>query len=182
MNYKVVLSILGKAMLIEAALLLAPFLVGLYYEENVYQSFLIPIAILLVLGVPLSCLKQKDKSIYAKEGFVIVAFAWIVLSVVGCIPFMISGVIPDFASALLETVSGFTTTGASALDSVECFGVYLPIGWAVWVCSCLFLPYCRVRARDRCTFSVQSLRGRRPASWSVKCATPRVFFTVFTCF
>ena len=119
MNYKVVLSILGKAMLIEAALLFAPFLVGIYFREELYTSFLIPIAILCVLGVPLSCLRQKDKSIYAKEGFVIVALAWIVLSVVGCIPFIISGVISDFASALFETVSGFTTTGASALDSVE---------------------------------------------------------------
>lgn len=119
MNYKAVLNILGKAMLIEAALMLAPLLVGVYFNENSYLSFLIPMAGLFALGVPLSAIKTKDGSIYAKEGFVIVALAWVVLSVVGCVPFIISGEITGFADALFETASGFTTTGASALDSVE---------------------------------------------------------------
>ncbi len=119
MNYKVVLSILGKALLIEAALMLVPLLVGVYFNENSYLSFLIPMAGLFVIGAPLSAIKTKDGSIYAKEGFVIVALAWIVLSVVGCLPFIISGEITGFADALFETASGFTTTGASALDSVE---------------------------------------------------------------
>lgn len=119
MNYKMVLNVLGKAMLIEAALLLVPLLVGVSFGENTYLSFLIPMAGLFFIGVPLSCLKFRDKSIYAKEGFVIVALAWTVLSVVGSFPFMISGEIPNFFDAFFETASGFTTTGASALDSVE---------------------------------------------------------------
>ncbi|MBO4251301.1 MAG: TrkH family potassium uptake protein [Clostridia bacterium] len=119
MNYKMVLNVLGKAMLIEAVLLLVPLLVGVSFGENSYLSFLIPMAGLFAVGTPLSFLKFRDKSIYAKEGFVIVALAWIVLSVVGCLPFIISGEIPGFFDAFFETVSGFTTTGASALDSVE---------------------------------------------------------------
>lgn len=114
-----VLSVLGKAMLIEATLLLVPLLVGVYFGENLYLSFLIPMAGLFAVGIPLSFLRSNDKSIYAKEGFIIVALAWVVLSLIGCLPFIISGVIPNFADALFETVSGFTTTGASALDSVE---------------------------------------------------------------
>ena len=113
------LNILGKAMLIEATLMLVPLLVGVYFNENSYLSFLIPMAGLFAVGAPLSAIKPKDSSIYAKEGFVIVALAWVVLSVVGCVPFIVSGEIKGFADALFETASGFTTTGASALNSVE---------------------------------------------------------------
>lgn len=119
MNFKIVLSVLGKAMLIEAALLIVPLLVGVYYAENTYISFLIPMAALFGVGVPLSFLKSKENAIYAKEGFVIVAACWVVLSLAGCLPFIVSGEIEGFADALFETVSGFTTTGASALMSVE---------------------------------------------------------------
>ncbi|MBP5467347.1 MAG: TrkH family potassium uptake protein [Clostridia bacterium] len=123
MNYKVVLSILGKAMLIEAALMLVPLLVGVYFSEDTYLSFLIPMAGLFAIGAPLSSLKSKDGSIYAKEGFVIVALAWVVLSVVGCVPFIVSGEIKGFADALFETASGFTTTGASVLDGEQVEGM-----------------------------------------------------------
>ena len=119
MNYKTVLNVLGKAMVIEAVLLLVPLAVGLAYGENNYLSFIIPSAGLIALGLPLSRLKSKEKSIYAKEGFVIVALAWIILSVVGSLPFIISGEIPNFFDAFFETVSGFTTTGASVLEDVE---------------------------------------------------------------
>ncbi|MEG9429766.1 MAG: TrkH family potassium uptake protein [Christensenellaceae bacterium] len=119
MNYKMVLSVLGKAMVIEATLLIVPLLVGVYFGENYYLSFLIPMAGLFAVGLPLSFLRTRDKSIYAKEGFVIVALCWVVLSLVGCLPFIISGEIKGFADAFFETVSGFTTTGASTLDSVE---------------------------------------------------------------
>ena len=96
-----------------------PLFVGLYYRENSSFDYLIPIAGLIAIGLPLSMLKIKDKSIYAKEGFVIVALAWIFMSLVGCVPFILSGSIPNFADALFETVSGFTTTGASVLSDIE---------------------------------------------------------------
>ncbi len=119
MNFKMVLSVLGKAMLIEATLLMLPLLVGVYFGENTYLCFLIPMAGLFAVGTPLSLLKSGDNSIYAKEGFIIVSLCWVVLSVIGSLPFIISGEIEGFSNALFETVSGFTTTGASALISVE---------------------------------------------------------------
>ncbi len=119
MNYKVVFSILGKALLIEAGLMLVPLLVGTIYQENNYLAFLIPILSLLFIGIPLSRLKSKDNTLYAKEGFVIVALSWILLSLFGAIPFVINGVIPNYIDAVFETVSGFTTTGATILNGEQ---------------------------------------------------------------
>ena len=119
MNYKMVLRILGRTLLMEALLLLCPMLVGVIYGENNYLSFLIPILGLTAVGLPFAFLKIKDKSIYAKEGFVIVALSWIILSLVGAIPFVLSGAIPSYVDAIFETVSGFTTTGASVVSNVE---------------------------------------------------------------
>ena len=115
MNYKVVLNLLGRTFIILAILMAIPLAVGIYYQENNFLSFLIPILFLLAVGIPLTCIKTKDKSLYAKEGFVIVAISWVVLSLIGCLPFVISGEIPNFFDAFFETVSGFTTTGASIL-------------------------------------------------------------------
>mgnify|MGYP002509599074 CR=1 FL=1 len=119
MNYKVVFSLLGKTMLVEAILLCIPLIVGLSYQENCFISFIIPILSLSAIGIPLSMLKSKDNTLYAKEGFVIVALSWIILSVFGALPFVISGTIPHFVDALFETISGFTTTGATILNGVQ---------------------------------------------------------------
>ncbi len=114
-----VLSILGKVLIIEAVLMLIPTLVGVIYNENNHWVFLYPIIGLLLVGTPLSLLKGKDNEMYAKEGFVTVAIAWIVMSLVGAVPFVLSGEIPNYIDAFFETVSGFTTTGASILKDVE---------------------------------------------------------------
>ena len=119
MNYKMVFRILGKTMITEAVLLLFPMLVGVIYAENNLISFLVPALGLIAVGLPLSFLKSKDKAIFAKEGFVIVALAWVILSLVGAVPFVISGEIPSYIDAVFETVSGFTTTGASIMPDVE---------------------------------------------------------------
>lgn len=119
MNYKVVFSILGKTLLIEAGLMIIPLLVGIGYQENNYLAFLIPILALLLIGFPLSRLKSNDNTLYAKEGFVIVALSWISLSLFGAIPFVINGVIPNYIDAVFETVSGFTTTGATILNGEQ---------------------------------------------------------------
>jgi trk system potassium uptake protein TrkH len=100
-------------------LLLCPAFVGVIYQENNFISFLLPILFLIAVGMPLSLLKTKDNSLYAKEGFVIVALSWIILSLVGAFPFVISGEIPNYIDAVFETVSGFTTTGASILSSEQ---------------------------------------------------------------
>ena len=119
MNIKMVFSILGRALLIEAALLFCPLLVGLIYKENTWSDYLIPIGGLLLVGLPLSFLKIKDRSIYVREGFITVALVWILLSLVGAIPFVLSRAIPSYVDALFETVSGFSTTGASIMDGVR---------------------------------------------------------------
>ena len=119
MNYKMVLNILGKTMLITASLMMLPMLVGIIYQENNFINFLIPILVFLAIGAPFAFCKAKSTSIYAKEGFIIVALAWIILSLVGALPFVIGGEIPNYIDALFETVSGFTTTGSSILSGVQ---------------------------------------------------------------
>lgn len=120
MNRKMVFYICGQMLLIEAVLLLLPFAVSLIYGESCAWAFLATIGIALVLGAVVMLLsKPKDTVIYSREGFVITALTWIVLSAIGALPFVISGEIPSYIDAFFETVSGFTTTGASILVDVE---------------------------------------------------------------
>lgn len=120
MNRRMVLNTLGKIIWLEAGLMLLPVLVCLIYKNTAVYSFLITIAIAAAVAAPLTFLcKPRNKVIYAKEGFVIVSLAWILMSVIGAMPFVISGEIPSFVDALFEMVSGFTTTGASILTDVE---------------------------------------------------------------
>ncbi len=119
MNHKMVFSTLGKIMQIEAILLMLPFAVAVLYGENNNYAFIISILTALIGGIILGIIfKPKDKVIYAKDGFVIVALSWFVLSLVGALPFYLSKEIPNYCDAFFETVSGFTTTGASILTDV----------------------------------------------------------------
>ena len=118
MNYRFVFKRLGFILLIEAFLLLFPLCVALYYNENV-MPFVYTILSLIICGGALSLIKAKRTSYYAKEGLIITALSWVLLSVFGALPFIIDGVIPSYIDALFETVSGFTTTGSSILTNVE---------------------------------------------------------------
>lgn len=120
MNRRMVLYVVGTVIKIEAVLMILPLITSLIYKESCTRDFLISIGIALVAGSALTLIfKPGSKVIYAKEGFVIVSLAWLALSVVGALPFYISGEIPSFVDAFFETVSGFTTTGASILTDVE---------------------------------------------------------------
>ena len=119
MNYKLILHTLGKILLIEALLLIFPLIINFIYQENNLFAFALTISILMVVGTLLIMVKPKDKRMFVREGFVIVGLAWIVLSLFGALPFTISGEIPNYIDAFFETVSGFTTTGASILTDVE---------------------------------------------------------------
>ena len=120
MNRRMVLYVVGTVIKIEAALMLLPLITSLIYKESCTKDFLISMGIALAAGFALTLIfKPGSKVIYAKEGFVIVSLAWLALSVVGALPFYISGEIPSFVDAFFETVSGFTTTGASILTDVE---------------------------------------------------------------
>jgi trk system potassium uptake protein TrkH len=119
MNYKMIKNILGWILLFESLFMLVPLITAIIYWEKAFFSFLIPIIICLALGLILARKRPENTTLYSKEGFVIVSLSWIVLSLFGSLPFIISGSIPSFVDALFETVSGFTTTGASILSDVE---------------------------------------------------------------
>lgn len=119
MNYKVVLKLLGHVLKYELLLMIIPFLIGLYYGDGDAMSFLLTIIIIFPIAFLLCRVKSEKSDIYAKEGFITVGLAWILISIVGAIPFVISGAIPSVVDAFFETVSGFTTTGATILKEVE---------------------------------------------------------------
>ncbi|MCQ2419212.1 MAG: TrkH family potassium uptake protein [Clostridia bacterium] len=121
MNRKMVFHMTGQIIAMEGGLLVLPLIVALIYrDQNCIPAFLLTIGIALVLGLGLSFLcKPKDHVIFAKDGFLIVALAWIVVSLIGALPFVLTGEIKSYADAFFETVSGFTTTGASILTDVE---------------------------------------------------------------
>ena len=120
MNHRMVFSTVGKIVWFEAILLLLPYVVSLIYKEACSTAFLVAIIVAAVVGTLLTLIfKQKDDVIYSKEGFIIVTLSWVFLSLIGALPFRLSGEIPHYIDALFETVSGLTTTGASILTDVE---------------------------------------------------------------
>ena len=119
MNLSIIRRIIGYVLILESALLLLPAIIGFIYGEDESFAYLIVSVICLLCGGALGIKKPKNTVFYLKEGCVATALSWIVLSVFGCFPFMITGEIPKFIDALFETVSGFTTTGASVVSNVE---------------------------------------------------------------
>ncbi len=122
MNYKIVSYILGTALKLEAIALLIPTIIAACYGEDSWWALLITAGIAAVLGFVLGNKKFKEGRYYAREGYAATALAWIILPTVGCIPFILSGTIPNFVDALFETASGFTTTGSSVLTEIEHLG------------------------------------------------------------
>lgn len=118
MNFRVMRNIIGKIMIFFSILLILPLIVSLIYKEGLrhYLAYLIPSVSASGIGYLLIFKKSKEIKMGAKEGFLIVGFSWIVVSLISCVPFMISKDIPNFFNAFFETVSGFTTTGASLID------------------------------------------------------------------
>lgn len=127
MNFRMLRYLLGCILLIEAILMLLPLAVALIYQEDV-MPFVYTIAMLLVISIPFVILKPKNTLIYAREGFVCVSAAWILMAIFGALPFIFSGAITNPIDAFFETVSGFTTTGATILSAVE----HLPRSILFW--------------------------------------------------
>lgn len=119
MNYRVIFYTLGCVINIEALCMGLSLICAAIYKESQIWTFAICIAVCLLFGILLSFKQPKNKTIYSKEGFIIVALSWVVISIFGALPFVLSGYIPNFIDAFFETVSGFTTTGASILTDVE---------------------------------------------------------------
>ncbi len=119
MNTSIIRYILGSVLKIEAFLLLIPVLCGLIYHESEGTAYFAVALICLFVGLLFTIRKPKENLFYLKEGCITTALSWILLSIFGAIPFVITGEIPSFLDALFETISGFTTTGASILSDVE---------------------------------------------------------------
>ena len=119
MNYKKVFSTLGMMLIALAALLVLPIIVALIYRETSLWAFLGTAIGSLAVGAALVLIfRTKKQVIYAKDGFAITALSWLVLSAAGALPFYLTGEIPSYVDALFETVSGFTTTGASIVTEI----------------------------------------------------------------
>lgn len=120
MNYKMVLYTMGRVVLLEAAFLVLPMVVSLLYGERCAVSFGLTILVALAVGFLLTFLcRGSHGATSIKDGFMIVALTWIMLSAIGALPFVFSREIPSYVDAFFETVSGFTTTGATILTDVE---------------------------------------------------------------
>lgn len=127
MNYRMICRVLSTILLCLAGLLLLPLIAGLCYGESVL-NFVISIAAAAVVGGLLRLLHPKDSRLFARDGFAIVGLGWILMSVIGALPFVISGSIPNYIDAVFETVSGFTTTGSTILNDIEA----MPKGDMFW--------------------------------------------------
>lgn len=119
MDHTIVRYILGWVLKFEAGFLCLPFLTGLLYKETASVSYLFTALLCMVFGAALSRSKPAGSVLYTREGFLSVALSWIVMSAMGAVPFVLSRDIPSYVDALFETISGFTTTGASILTDVE---------------------------------------------------------------
>ena len=119
MNYRMIFYITGQIVRVEGVLMLLPLICAAVYGEGTIAAFLIPALIAIIVGTAVTIKRPADTSIFARDGFVTVGLSWIILSVVGALPFVISREIPSFTDAFFETVSGFTTTGATILTNVE---------------------------------------------------------------
>ncbi|MBR6147942.1 MAG: TrkH family potassium uptake protein [Lachnospiraceae bacterium] len=129
MNSSMIRVILGHVLKIEAAFMMLPCLIALIYGEKEGYIYLIVAGACALTGVIMSAIKKPtDNALYLKEGCVATALSWIMLSLFGALPFCLTGEIPSYVDSLFETISGFTTTGASILNDVESLS-YTSLFW-----------------------------------------------------
>ncbi|NLV58648.1 MAG: TrkH family potassium uptake protein [Clostridiales bacterium] len=129
MNRRMIIYLIGHILTIVALFMLPALGISLYLQERgAAIGLALSIGLALALGIAAIMTRPKDRSLHAREGFVTVGLAWIVVSLFGGLPFFLSGAIPDFIDSLFEAVSGFTTTGSSILTNVEA----MPKGLLYW--------------------------------------------------
>ncbi|MGN0145533.1 MAG: TrkH family potassium uptake protein [Clostridium sp.] len=164
MNYKAMLVILGNVVRYMTFLMIIPLLIALYYGDGDALSFLITILISAPIGFFLSRINLGKKAIYAKEGFLSVGFAWILISAIGAIPFVLSGAIPNYVDAFFETVSGFTTTGATILTEIEGLpnGILFWRSFTHWIGGMGFLIFMLALIPSLGTNSIHLLKAESP--------------------
>lgn len=128
MNLRLVFRSIGLLLICEAISIIPSLAVALIYREDSFHAFMTTIGVVLSFAIPLCMIKIRNKNMYARDGFGIVALGWVLMSIFGALPYYFSGAIPSFIDCFFETSSGFTTTGASILTNVE----VLPRGILFW--------------------------------------------------
>ena len=120
MNYNMIVYLLGNILRIEGALMAVPVLVAFCYKEEFAATAFIATAVFcFITGAVMTSREPEDKRIYGREGFIVAALSWIVMSLFGALPYYLTNSIPGFINCFFETVSGFTTTGATTLTEIE---------------------------------------------------------------
>ena len=128
-NWKMISKIMGFLLFIEAGFLSLCTALSIFYKEPDITAFILSTLLTIAVGIPLSYVgKDAERKLSRKDGYVVVTFAWIIFSIFGMLPYYISGYIPNLTNAFFETMSGFSTTGASILDDIES----LPHGLLFW--------------------------------------------------
>lgn len=189
MNRRMVFYTVGKLILVEAGLLVLPAVVAAVYRESCFFSFLITMGIALVLGgIIMLVSRPGNRVIYAKEGFVTTALAWIMLSAVGALPFVISREIPSYFDAFFETVSGFTTTGASILTNVESLskGILFWRSFTHWIGGMGILVFVLALSSSVSERSIHIMRAEMPGPIVGKLVprakqTAKILYIIYVC-
>ena len=122
MNKRKIVSFIGRIILIEAALMVLPLLVALYYGDGDAWAFAVTILTALIPGVLMARVRQSDRRLSSRDGYFIVAATWIIISLIGAMPLYMAGGFRSYWSALFEIASGFSTTGASVLEEPALLG------------------------------------------------------------
>ena len=165
MNRKMVFNTLGLMLKFEAAMLALPAIVALGYGEACVVALLITAAISLALGVVLQLFNRPESNvIYAREGFVMAGLSWLMVSAIGALPFVLSGEVPGYVDAFFETVSGFTTTGASILTDVEAMshGLLFWRSFTHWVGGMGVLVFVMALVPNMSDRSIHIMRAEMP--------------------
>lgn len=172
MNYKMMGRFIGHILLVEAVFMVPALLISLFkHEQRACVGFVASLGITMLLSLLLLVLCRGSKrSFKAREGLVCVSSSWVVMSLLGALPFYISREIPSFLDALFETVSGFTTTGASILPEVEVLSMSILYwrsfthwlgGMGVLVLCWQSVCWARAAKALQCIFCARRARGRR---------------------
>ena len=128
MNFRLILNIMGYTLWVEAGCLLLPLLVSVGYGEACWEPFLWTLGLCSLCGLILTHIPARKNRLQGRDGYAVVAMAWVVLCLFGAVPYVLSGAVPHYADALFETASGLTTTGATILTDVEA----MPRGILFW--------------------------------------------------
>lgn len=189
MNYKMVFRTVGRLLLVEAALMILPLAVSMYYDEYLSHIYLAVIAIVAAAGFFMTRLKVKNTRIFARDGFAIVSLSWILMSLFGALPFRLSGEIPSMTDAFFETVSGFTTTGATILTNIEALPKSLLFwrSFTHWIGGMGVIVFVLAILPQRDMQSMHILRAEVPGPTVGKLvsktrATARILYIIYTVF